>query len=262
MRRLVNGSWTLEKLTNPIDDPRQYQKQYPATDDPGAAHAPPGTPPATEQPEYKPIGERLSPEKSKLGGREESPIVISSEHTPPETPLPGPSHEEQEVDRFLEGITKDSGPMPARPSPRAPSRSDSDRTEASHDSFVFKGESAKEKYDRLVRETEAMKKQRDKELEKQMKKSHGKTPAKTPAKAPGKGAKKGEKPKSVRELFSSGDEDMGPEEPIAGTSKGKGKGKGKGKTAPKQTALTLDDPEIPKKIRDLCRTKVCSCRCT
>ncbi len=227
LRMYHNDKWTLEKLTNPIDDPQQYKKGYPATDDPTA--------------EAGPVAgvQRVSPEKSKTAPPTPKPTV------PPEPTKTMAEMASEEVETFLSGIGKDLFPDPAKGSASpARSSSGSDRTQSSREDWP---ETAKEKHERLLKETERMEKKQKAELEKQMQRS---------TKTPGKGSQKGPKPSTS--TVSEEPMDTG-----EGTSKGKGgsqKGSKLGSRTkvkkPAQTPLGEGEHDIPKKVIDLCYTQV------
>ncbi len=234
LRMLHQGRWSLHKLTNPIDDPQQYKKGYPATDDPTAEAGP------------VPEVQIISPEKSKSAPPTSVPKDVAGTQPTLEPSKTMAEMASEEVEAFLSGIGKDLFPDPTqRTGSPAKSSSGSDKTQSSREDWP--PETAKEKHDRLVRETEQMQKKQQQELEKQMKKS---------AKTPARGSTKSPRPGTSKQAPEAMDTGEGTSREKEGSKKGsKGERKSRSKK-PAQTPLTGDDPEIPKKILDLCRTKV------
>ncbi len=240
LRMYHQDRWTLNKLTNPIDDPQQYKKRYPATDDPTAEAGP--------VPEVQRGRSTISPEKTKSASTSAVPQHVPGTQegsVPPEPTKAMSEMASEEVEAFLSGIGKDLFPDPGRRSGSpAKSSSGSDRTQSSREDWP---ETAKEKHDRLVKETELLGRKGAKELEKQIEKS-----TKTPALGP---------PKSPRPSTSK----AGPEAMDTGEGRSKGKGgsrkgsKGERRSRskkPAQTPLVEGEADIPKSVLDLCRTKV------
>ncbi len=260
LRRFVNTRWTLEKLTNPIDDPQQFKKAYPATDDPTAEGGPlPGV-------------QRLSPERSKTAT--EPQASTSTQDTTKATAMAGPQPgepeptktlsqmAEDEVEEFLAGVGKklfkaptkegtqepsqepsqEPTEEPARGATSSSSSSSSDKTDSSVEELP---ETANDKYERLLKETEEMKKLHEKELQEQMRRSRSKS--KTPASTSGKGAKASTSKAPMEEMDTR-------EEP----SDSKKESKKGYKKRPKQTPLGTGEEDIPRKVAELCRTQVCT----
>ncbi len=248
LRMYHQGRWTLDKLTNPIDDPQQFKKGYPATDDPTA--------------EAGPVAEvqRLSPERSKTAPATIAPEVPAATGTTAtatatsQEELPTRLQEvtktlsemaSEEVEEFLSGIGKELFPDPAqRSASPAKSSSGSDRTQSSREDWP---ETAKERHERMLKETERMEKKQKEQLEKQ---------AKMSAKTPGKGSSKSPRAGKSRESEEPMDTGEGTSKGKGGSKKGsKGGSKSKEKK-PAQTPLGMYDPQIPAQIVDVCLSKV------
>ena len=223
------GKWSLEKLTNPIDDPKGYKSKYPATDDPQG------------QDRGQAMDVELVTDPS--ADTTPAPTEFATSAPPSQPSTSRASTFSEAADRFLANLSKEVAPSATKPRSRTvspektkspakekspektkprkktppPSSDSEDKTDSSREDWP--PETAEEKLRRELKAIEYEKKQAEKKKkraedrkkrsqERSKSKSREKTPGKDKKKASRKGSGKGSKKGGYSANIPSDDEVM------------------------------------------------------
>ncbi len=234
------GMWTLEKLTNPIDDPRGYRSMYPATDDPqgqdtgqamtvDVADSPTPSPPSQRAESFTDAADRF--------------LARMREGTPAPVSETSETHRARSPEK-----RKETAKSPPAAEPKE-SAADRYRRElkAVEEEAKLRGKALKKI---IEKEEEAAKRKKDREKDKTTTPSKEDTTQETPKKSSSKKKGKGTG-KSTRRGSKGYSANIPSDEDLPGTS-------GTQKL-PAQRAQT-GKPEPPRRVKELISTEVCSTR--